>query len=95
MNTVIRIPITPSYPRDLSGTRADRIACAIQSLVGLLPECRFGEDYLEVVFTTKAFNQIQSWYGRKWRSNVTHEIKRHCRFENLTPRLRELTISTQ
>jgi hypothetical protein len=95
MNTVIRIPITPSYPRDLSGINGECMSAGIQSLIGIEPECRFGEDYLEVIFTNKDFNQIKTWYGRKWRSNVTHEIKRHCRFDCLTPRLKELSITEQ
>ena len=89
----LKIPFT-GYRSPFEFRHDDKaMAAAIASMVGREPVCYFLRHYLFVEFSPEDFDQIKTWYGRKWRSNVTHEIKRHCRMNyGLKPELRHMQI---
>ena len=90
----IFIPIEDLCKRGFDDPRkAEYMAAAIRSMVGEQPTCLFFSGELRVHFTEEQFNRMKKWYGRKLRSNITHEIKRHCAINGYRPILRKLTIS--
>jgi hypothetical protein len=61
-------------------------------MVGVLPKVRYVEDRVEVAFSQKDWAQMRVWYGRKWRSNVTREMRRHLRERGLKGDFKNLTV---
>jgi predicted nuclease of restriction endonuclease-like (RecB) superfamily len=73
--------------------REENMEVAIASMVGEQPRCLFFNGELRVTFTPEQFDRIKSFYHRKWRSNVTHEIKRHCAINGYKPILGKMVIN--
>ena len=91
MDRIIIIPLTVSYPRTLHGQH-ETMAMNIQSLIGIEPRCEFDIDKLVVTFTEEQWKDFMKYYPKKWRSNLTHEIKKELKRENIKPDLRNLKI---
>lgn len=72
--------------------KAEYMAAAIASMVGTQPVCIFFNNELKIQFTTDQFETIKKFYRRKWRANVTHEVKRHCAINGYKPQLRKMEI---
>ena len=96
MKTVVEliIPIEPLYHRTGydEPRKGEYLAEAIRSMVGVSPRCNFFNDELRIEFTIPQFSSIKGFYGRRWRSNVTHEVKRHCEMNGYSPSLRRMKI---
>jgi len=72
--------------------KGEYLAEAIQSMIGVKPTCLFFSGQLKIQFTHDQFEKVKGFYGRKWRSNVTHEVKRHCAMHGYSPNLRGMKI---
>jgi hypothetical protein len=72
--------------------KAEYLACDIQSMFGIKPTCLFFTGELRIQFDLNQFEKIKWFHGRKWRSNVTHEVKRHGKMNGYSPNLRGMKI---
>jgi len=91
MYTIIQIPVTTYYPRTLQGLN-ETMSAAIASMIGVEPRCEYDVDKLIVTFTEDQWKRFREWYPKKWRTNLTYEIKRHCKMDGIKPDLRNLKI---
>ena len=88
------IPIEDLAHRGFINERREEcMEVAIASMIGEQPRCLFFTGELRVSFTREQFDRIKSFYHRKWRSNVTHEIKRHCAINGYKPILSKMLIN--
>lgn len=96
MKTVVEliIPIESQYRHTGydEPCKGEYLAEAIRSMLGIKPTCLFFTGELRIHFEIHQFEKIKGFYGRKWRSNVTHEVKRHCKMNGYLPNLRGMKI---
>ena len=73
--------------------KAEYMAAAIASMVGVQPVCIFFNGELRIQFSTDQYIRLRTHYAKKWRSNVTHEVKRHCAMNGYKPQLRKMVVN--
>ena len=96
MKTVVELIIPIESNNRHTGYEEPRkeeyLTYAIWSMLGIKPTCLFFTGELRIQFDLNQFEKIKCFHGRKWRSNVTHEVKRHCKMNGYSPNLRSMKI---